>query len=248
MPTTTATTAATISARPRRGDGRRVVPLAVASSSHHALRAVGGNRDLLPELVEQLFEHELVDHGVHLDIGASGSEACEACVGREPATRFVQSRLHGARPAPDRDRDLALAEVGEVAQHHDHAQRVGRSRSVDAEHVGEHRAFGAHLGRLAWSPTVRRRDRALALPFAPRHLFAELRVAGVHEHAVQPRVAPVVGRGARRGSARPAGTRPARLPRRRPGCRRSGWPCGRRGVAGADPLPQRLRFPFTAPS
>ena len=38
----------------------------------------------------------------------------------------MQSRLHGAGPASYRDRDLALAEVGVVAQHHHDAQRLGK--------------------------------------------------------------------------------------------------------------------------
>jgi hypothetical protein len=32
--------------------------------AHHALGAVGGYCDFLPELIEQLFEHALVDHGI----------------------------------------------------------------------------------------------------------------------------------------------------------------------------------------
>ena len=121
------------------------------------------------------------------EVGVPGAgQGAQGGVGRQAAAGLVQAGLHRARSPADGQGDVALAQVGVVAQDDGDAQRQGQPLQRGQHGLGHLALLGSRLG-----VGVRRRGQlgqrlVAGAAVAVGDLPAQLRVAGVDDHPVEP--------------------------------------------------------------
>ena len=151
----------------------------------------GGTAKESPALVQQRVEELVVEHRHR----QASTESSTAAVGRpavtmarvvgQAAAGLVQAGLDRALPATDGQGDVALAQVGVVAQHDRHPQGDREPLQRGQHGLGHLGPLGARGGVAVARHALG--QLAVAGPaIAMGDLLAQLRVAGVHDDAVEP--------------------------------------------------------------
>ncbi len=117
-------------------------------------------------------------------VGGPG-EGAQGGVGRQAAACLVQAGLHRARAPADGQRDVALAQVGVVAQDDGDAQRQGQLLQRGQHGLGHLALFGSRLGVGARRGDVGQRL-VTGAAVAVGDLAAQLGVARVDHDPVEP--------------------------------------------------------------